>query len=337
MAGVDIQNTGYHPTATGPTDSVSERWRLQTGGRITGGAAIADGTAYIGSWDSTFYAIDLLEGEIEWSVDRGASNFGETATVLDDKLYVNDGGGDVVAWNKQTGDKIWDSFRDRLAALGSPTVFDGTLYTNTDDGQIVALDCQTGDIEWTHEIRGRGTRTTTVSNGILYAVGVPHYIYAIDLETQERLWETEMDNTMMGFAANEDYLYVGSQGSEAIYAFDLYNGEIIWTCEVSEMVISSTSYHDGSVFATTRNGIACADALDGSLQWETASGGFGGGVSLTDETLYTGSPDGVYAFDNTTGEELWYYETSGNIVSEPALTDGMLFIGTGEGTIYALE
>ncbi|MFC7214856.1 PQQ-binding-like beta-propeller repeat protein [Saliphagus sp. GCM10025334] len=337
MAGVDIQNTGYHPTATGPTDSVSERWRLETGGRITGGAAIADGTVYIGSWDSTFYAIDLLEGEVEWSVDRGASMFPESAAVNGEDIYVVDGTGNLIAWNRQTSERVWDTFSENLAILSSPQVFGGTIFANTDEDRVVTINSESGEILWTYEVEGRGSEVIAVSNDILYAASVPSAVYAIDINTKELVWKTDIDERVMGLSVGENHVYAGIRQSQSVYALDLETGDIEWQCDVSNTVVTPISYHDGFVYVTTRDGVACVDAITGELEWTTQTGGVWGSVSLSNELAYTGSKDGVYAFDRTTGDERWYFETDGEVASEPAFVDGILLVGTREGTIYALE
>ena len=42
-------------------------WVMHTPDSITASPAIADGTAYVGSWDGTFYAIDIATGAVKWT------------------------------------------------------------------------------------------------------------------------------------------------------------------------------------------------------------------------------------------------------------------------------
>ncbi|MFP9191946.1 PQQ-binding-like beta-propeller repeat protein [Natronosalvus vescus] len=336
MAGVDLENTGYHPTATGPTGPVSERWVFETDGRISGGAAIADQTVYVGSGNSYFYAMDINSGDKIWSTRIPAANYNSTPTISGDKIFVNDGAGDIVAFDREFGEIVWDTNSHNVRPVGSPSLINDIIYTNSDDGEVVGIARGSGDIKWRHEIDGRGSMTTAISNGILYAVGVPHHVYALDLESQERLWETETGSSTMGLAVGKDHVYAGAQKNETIYAFDPQNGEIIWESDVGSMILTSISYHSGDLFAGTRDGVISV-GTEGAIRWENPAGGHRGNITLTNELLFTGSDDGVHALDRTGGEEIWYFQTDEYIHAAPSVVNDVLIVGTDAGDIYALE
>ena len=42
-------------------------WVMHTPDSVTASPAIADGTAYVGSWDGTFYAVDVATGAVRWT------------------------------------------------------------------------------------------------------------------------------------------------------------------------------------------------------------------------------------------------------------------------------
>jgi eukaryotic-like serine/threonine-protein kinase len=48
----------------------------------------------------------------------------------------------------------------------------------------------------------------------------------------------------------------------------------------------------------------------------------------------SGSRD-VYAFNARTGALLWSYATRGDVYSSPAVTNGMVFVGSHDGHLYA--
>ncbi|MFP8956144.1 PQQ-binding-like beta-propeller repeat protein [Natrialbaceae archaeon A-CW3] len=335
MAGVDLENTGYHPTATGPTGPVSERWVFETDGRIRGGAAIADQTVYIGSWDSNFYAIDLNDGDQLWSSYRAGSYYSGTPVIRNDKLFANAGGA-IVALERDTGDIEWDTLQYDFSPVGSPTIFSGSLYTNSDDGDLISIDIGEGEVLSKHNIEGRGTMTTAISEGVLYAVGVPHFVYTVDLDTNERLWETEMKGSTTGLAIGENYIYAGVQGSESILALDPINGDIAWEVPVDSMVYSSISYHSGTLFAGTESGVVCIDTMEESIQWQVPYGGYRGNISLMDDILFSGSQSGIHALHRNDGEEKWNHKI-GYVPGEISFSDDVLVAGTREGTVYALE
>ena len=50
----------------------------------------------------------------------------------------------------------------------------------------------------------------------------------------------------------------------------------------------------------------------------------------------TGSPDNkVYALNARTGAKLWSYTTGGEVWSSPAVANGVVYIGSYDGKVYA--
>ncbi len=60
--------------------------------------------------------------------------------------------------------------------------------------------------------------------------------------------------------------------------------------------------------------------------------------AIVDGILYFGAGDGgVYAVDAGTGEEIWRYQAVSGISSSPAVIMGVVYIGSEDGTLYALN
>ena len=63
--------------------------------------------------------------------------------------------------------------------------------------------------------------------------------------------------------------------------------------------------------------------------------------AIASNQLYVESADGiVYAFDASTGREVWRYSVKGEqwtIGAAPAVADGVLYVSTGSGNLYALD
>ena len=59
--------------------------------------------------------------------------------------------------------------------------------------------------------------------------------------------------------------------------------------------------------------------------------------ALAGNVLYFGSDDGkVYAIDVNSGEARWSFQTGGEVRSSPAIGDGAIYVGSRDGFIYAL-
>lgn len=55
-------------------------------------------------------------------------------------------------------------------------------------------------------------------------------------------------------------------------------------------------------------------------------------------TVFVGSNDGsLYAVDEATGAQKWTFKTGGEVSSSPAVSDGLVYIQSGDGKLYAVD
>ncbi len=60
--------------------------------------------------------------------------------------------------------------------------------------------------------------------------------------------------------------------------------------------------------------------------------------AIANGVVYVGSGNGnIYALNALTGEYLWNYLTGGDVESSPAVADGVVYVGSNDGNIYALD
>ena len=70
----------------------------------------------------------------------------------------------------------------------------------------------------------------------------------------------------------------------------------------------------------------------------TADAGIGLHPILADGVLYVGSDDGrLYALDARTGDELWRYDAGSALQGSAAIANGMLFASSEDGTLHAID
>ncbi len=77
----------------------------------------------------------------------------------------------------------------------------------------------------------------------------------------------------------------------------------------------------------------------GGLQWRVQTGGMvQSSATLHGGTLYIGSGDGrLYALDPATGAQRWAFRTGRAISSTPAVADGLVFAGSRDNTFWAVD
>jgi outer membrane protein assembly factor BamB len=59
--------SGCSPITPTNVATLAPAWFVHTTDSITASPAVADGTAYVGSWDGTFYAVDVATGAVRWT------------------------------------------------------------------------------------------------------------------------------------------------------------------------------------------------------------------------------------------------------------------------------
>jgi eukaryotic-like serine/threonine-protein kinase len=80
------------------------------------------------------------------------------------------------------------------------------------------------------------------------------------------------------------------------------------------------------------------DANTGLEKWkfETQSSVYSS-PAIAEGMVYFGSGDrNLYALDMVTGQEAWRFKTGGPIYSSPSIVDGVIYFGSDDGCVYAV-
>ena len=158
-------------------------------------------------------------------------------------------------------------------------------------------------------------------------------------------------------------VYAGSTDG-SLYAVDRETGKQRWKFEAKSRIASSPAVVDGLVYFGAYDGnFYAVDAALGQLKWKFKTGGerrFEGkhlhGSQPAGETMpdpwdcylsspavwngavYFGSGDGkIYALDAATGALKWKVQTGDVVHASPAVAHGTLFIGSWDSYFYALD
>ncbi len=81
------------------------------------------------------------------------------------------------------------------------------------------------------------------------------------------------------------------------------------------------------------------DAKTVKEQWKFKTGGYvTSSPTVSDGVIYVGSYDGhLYAVDAKTGKEQWKFKTGKSIYSSPSVSDGVIYVGSYDGHLYAVD
>ena len=134
-----------------------------------------------------------------------------------------------------------------------------------------------------------------------------------------------------------------------------YHPQIAWEESISDGVDKYYSQLQpavdrDTVYAASRDGIIKAFvATTGELRWSTDfsedphnkadnSARFSGGITVAGDSLFIGTENAqVLSFDKNTGELNWIVTVTGEVVAQPAYSDGKVVVHTTRGDIVALD
>jgi outer membrane protein assembly factor BamB len=251
-------------------------------------------------------------------------------------------------WSYTTGNEVWSS----------PAVANGVVYVGSGtwtDFNIYALNAKTGAKLWSYDPGGWTLSSPAVADGVVY-VGVWAYsrggVYALNAKTGQVLWTNPSNDvyTSSPTVAN-GVLYIGTVYSNSVYALDAKSGRELWTYNAGAFVQSSPAVVNGVVYVSAggdgqgQDGVLYAlNAKTGAKLWSYPIGGCckesapaqaylqhirESSPAVADGVVYVGSWDGtVYALNAASGALLWSYATGGDISSSPAVANEVVYIGS---------
>lgn len=95
----------------------------------------------------------------------------------------------------------------------------------------------------------------------------------------------------------------------------------------------------GTVVFGTRDGWIHAVRPDRSIAWEhRARAGFEGPPAIEDGVVYIGSEDGfLYALKLSDGKEIWSYDSKEELGTRPAVSGGVVYFASLQDTVFAVD
>jgi outer membrane protein assembly factor BamB len=347
-------------------------WKFETAGPVYASPLISDGTIYIGSLDSTFYALDAKTGQEKWRYRSG--NTIQSSAVVHNKLVYFESGNSLFAltmrgklkWRQElySGDinnqlDPWDFHHS------SPFIHEGIVYIGTEQGILCGFEAKSGErVLRCQTLSEQCIRTTPVVSGNLIFYGDwDGVLYANDINNGSLAWkyDTKQDGTYPWTNAiltspvveGENVYFAGK--SNRLYSLDARTGRKNWhySSPTDQWLIGGPLVEDGVVYlGSSDQGLFHAiDDSTGSLLWSTGLDcRIWGRASVKEDRIYIGS-NSFYVIDKASGEIRKQYEfpqvheekkygeytdRSANFHSSPVLFDDMIILGSDDGYIYSI-
>ncbi len=224
-------------------------------------------------------------------------------------------------WKFKTGGRIH----------ASPIIVEGAVYVGSTDGILYALDAKRWGIKWTFQTGDAIRYSAAFWDNRVYFSSRDNRVYALDADTGELVWRFKSDSWI-------DSPPIISNGQVYIGAFSRTIHVINATTGEAEGKRIGRVRIDGIEFGCAQGRLRPilpeheADLWRGYLDYTYSYPVRANGV------VYIGARDSrVHAIDIASREKVWAYETRGFVDAAPAVSDGLLYVASHDGYVYAFE
>jgi len=347
-------------------------WKTTTRGPVPSTPAVVDGTVYAGSYDGKFYALDAKSGGLKWKFStEGERRFeakgihgGEPKTqtipdpfdtflsspvVADGAVYFGSGDTNVYALDAGTGALRW-KFKTGDVVHASPAFANGVVFVGSWDSYFYAIDAKSGKEKW----RFHGGEDALIHNqvgfqsspavvdGVVYTGCRDAQVYALEAETGKQKWK--FDNALSWVIASpavaDGKVFFATSDSSLFHIAEAASGKSLVKEDSKAFTFSSPAVTDDVVFVGVCNGTLVArDRTTGALLWEVQTDPSKANTGW-DRTAERRSNNTFLYFDNWREGPVAGFERQmsvGSIFSSPLVANGVVYFGSADGYLYALD
>jgi len=293
---------------------------------------------------------------------RSLANPADTSSIYfysGDTVYKFDTERKTVAWSTRlvldgsgwAGDYPLIPYHDIIYVSGS--IREGPIVNSYQPavGYVFAISAKSGALLWRSRIDSAVvhfpgqpdakvdlgyTSQPVVANGLVYIISRTGKVYALDATTGAKRWVYDTHHTIIicvDLSGNVD-----SNGPNCAIAGD------------SDVMV----VEHGVLYGTIVNLVFALNAESGSKLWSTSisrSQGIQRWLAVSNSLLYATSIDYtqlfrttpttvksyVYAFNATTGKQLWSTNKLPGLLTAPVASNGAIYVGSQDGSLYAFN
>lgn len=300
------------------------RWSFDTGMRIVGSPAVADGVVVFGSANYNIYGLDAKTGKELWHVTTQQAVMG-AATIYEGVAYIGGGDGKMYAIDIHSGSIRWTFDELRNYVLTRPLVYKDKLYFGAWDTYFYALNLKDGQLAWKWN-NGKGNPKLSpasvwpvAADGKIFITAPDRYFTCLDAETGKEVWRTKEYKVRETVGMSED--------GKTVYS------KCMWDTVVAISTAAPSK-------AMRRGG---EEAKGYEVRWASHAGfGYEHNPAMPlekDGVLWVSTKNGLLlGMDAKTGKVLWRHKIGNSILNTPLPLSGKECIFTSsEGTVTRIR
>lgn len=349
-----------------------EKWRFESRMPIASSPAVSGGTAYFVSSAGALGAVDIATGKPKWAfateferkfeaknlhgypspaqtIPDAWDLWTSSPTVVNGRVYFGSGDS-VYAVNGDSGTVLW-KFSTKDIVHASPAVVNNTVYIGSWDSNLYALDADNGQEKWSFKAGEDNTihnqvgfqSSPAVVDGVVYVGCRDGHVYAIDAASGRKKWDYPTSKSWVNGtpAVRDGVVYVGTSDSARFIALDAKTGRLRWNFNAHAYMFSSAALAGDLAYVGDHNGrVYAVDMKTGKQAWEFQT------EASKKDPMKVLTPEGSLnqeAFAPTFGDfedmyiDFYRFVSIGAIVSSPAVDQGVVYVGSMDGNLYALQ
>ncbi len=332
--------TEFFDETTGTSGEVQPRWIFKTEDEIRCSPTAIRDLAFVGSYDSNIWALNLDTGQQVWkyATKAGIASspvIDETNRMVmfgseDNTFYAVDYRSGRLNWSHTTKDRV----------RGTARVEHGHVFFGSDDGKVYALGAANGRVLWSYDttapVRGR----PFVTNELVIFGSETGEVFAVTL-SGARKWSYRTRRGVISSPyvdTKEGICYIGSTDG-FMYALDASNGYNSWRFRTNGPIISSPVESKGLLYFSSADGFVYAiNAQSAREKWkfQTEKPVVASPLVHKDLVYIGGTDHYFYCLSADTGKERWKFKTNGPITSTACIMGEVILVGSMDHVVYAL-
>jgi uncharacterized protein YjbI with pentapeptide repeats/outer membrane protein assembly factor BamB len=337
-------NTAENTLSPAAAGGLHTAWTFNPAAGPAFAPAIANGIAYVATYDGHLDAVNAATGKKLWAWTlpvatvlrrlTAPATAGHMTYVGGDDGYLYAIGPDgKAAWNFLAPD-----------GTSAPTVSDGVLYVSA--GSVYAFNAASGQQLWkANPTSSSGcSAQPAVAGGGVYVSCDDGTLYALTAASGTTLWSySNGGNNMMAPAVSGGAVYLADSTGAIVQAISTTTHAQLWSYTAGDRIGTAPAVASGLVYVSSFDGnVYALNAATGAKAWSVGIGTPSipptSGPVVADGVAYvTSSNEVVDALNAQTGATLWHYSNGHTLQTEPVIANGMIYIGTGTGGLQAFR
>ena len=354
-------------------ESGSLKWKFEAKSRVVSTPALANGMVYFAAYNGTFYALDASSGAVKWKFQTGGERrfaarhlhgvqpvaetmpdpydcYLSSPAVWNGAVYFGSGDGNVYSLNAASGAVNW-KFKTGDVVHASPAVADGTVFIGSWDANFYALDAGTGTEKWRFttgedpDIHNQvGIQSSAaVADGMVYFGCRDSHLYALDEATGAKKWaiSTEGSWVVASPAVANGKVYFPTSDSSLLFEVDAKSGDVLNKLSFGKWYLFSSPAIAGEMLyvGSTEGKLVEVDlsTFKPISSFET-DGMKKSGAQFRNAD---GTPDYVAIYNSDFYDDMVAgverIMKMGAIVSSPVVAEKVIYVGSADGNLYALN